>query len=99
MMENVTLSTFTPYLHTVFRTDAGAAGVADLVLVEATDAGSVERQEQFSLVFRGPHSIPLPQRSYGVEHEHLGAFELFLVPVGRDGDGLLYEAFFNLLKR
>ena len=32
-----------------------------------------------------------------MEHEHIGRFEVFIVPVGRDGERLLYEAIFNRL--
>jgi hypothetical protein len=45
----------------------------------------------FSLVFTGGPEPPLPQRTYRVEHERLGAMEIFLVPIapGR------YEAVFT----
>jgi hypothetical protein len=36
---------------------------------------------------------------YQLQHERLGAFELFLVPVGQDQDGVYYEAVFNRLQR
>ena len=45
----------------------------------------------FSLVFRGGPSPPLPQRIYRVEHELLGAIEIFLVPIAADS----YEAVFT----
>jgi hypothetical protein len=35
---------------------------------------------------------------YGVEHDRLGTFDLFLVPVGADETGVSYEAVFNRLK-
>jgi hypothetical protein len=54
----------------------------------------VERQ-QFSLVFRGPAEVPLPQGTYTVTHAELGRLELFLVPIGADADGLRYEAAFS----
>jgi hypothetical protein len=37
----------------------------------------------------------LPQRIYRLEHEQMGPLELFIVPVGPDGDGLGYEAIFT----
>jgi hypothetical protein len=30
-----------------------------------------------------------------MEHEEIGAFDIFLVPIGPDEQGLLYEAIFN----
>jgi hypothetical protein len=35
------------------------------------------------------------QQIYQVEHPTLGSFELFLVPVGPDEQGMCYEAVFN----
>src|ERR1041385_5537543 len=51
--------------------------------------------ERFSIFLVGPGDRYLPQRIYPVEHQGMGAFELFLVPVGQNHDGLLYEAVFN----
>jgi hypothetical protein len=50
---------------------------------------------QFSLVFRGGPDPPLQQRIYCLEHEQLGALDLFLVPLGPDAAGQRYEAVFN----
>jgi hypothetical protein len=45
----------------------------------------------FSLVFQGGPNPPLPQRIYRVEHDELGALEIFLVPIAADR----YEAVFT----
>jgi hypothetical protein len=45
----------------------------------------------FSLVFQGGPSPPLPQRIYRVEHDMLGAIEIFLVPIAAER----YEAVFT----
>ena len=37
----------------------------------------------------------MPQRIYQVEHDAMGAYEIFLVPVGKDATGVLYEAIFT----
>jgi hypothetical protein len=50
---------------------------------------------QFSLVFRGGPDPPLPQRIYRLEHDELGALEIFLVPIGPDDVGQRYEAVFT----
>ena len=50
------------------------------------------RRAPFSIVFRGPREILLPQRIYRSEHEKFEIFELFLVSIGPDQDGLRYEA-------
>jgi hypothetical protein len=43
---------------------------------------------------RRPHDL-LPQRIYRLEHDELGALDLFLVPIGRDDSGVRYEAVFT----
>jgi hypothetical protein len=92
------LSAFAEHLNTTFRIHVDDSRSVDAVLVEAVDVGSTDRQEQFSLLFRVPHSCPLPQLMYRMEHEHLGPMDLLIVPVGRDDLGLRYEAVFNLLR-
>ena len=40
--------------------------------------------ERFSVFFAGPGDPFLPQKLYSLEHERMGEFELFLVPVAGD---------------
>ena len=68
----------------------------DMELVEVTDktpAGFAGTQ--FSLLFRGPLDVLLPQRIYPLDHPEMGRLDLFLVPVAQKKDGYRYEAFFN----
>lgn len=69
----------------------------DLELVEANRA-EMSGGESFSLVFRGGKDQFLPQGLYNLEHESLENGIIFLVPVGEDNDGYLYEAVFNRMK-
>lgn len=102
-VDSFTVSTFAPYVGETFRIDPGAAEPIATELIEAREfgrqagAGPSSRLERtpFSLVFRGPSEILLPQRIYRLEHDRLGAFELFLVPIGPDGEGMCYEAVFT----
>ena len=57
--------------------------------------GTVFRSEPFALLFHGPRETLLPQRSYRLEQEVLGAVEIFLVPLGPDAVGQRYEAIYN----
>ena len=66
-----------------------------LDLVECKDGYSTPRQEQFSLRFRGDAGQVFPQRIYPIQHDSIGDFELFLVPIARDDSGTYYEAVFN----
>ena len=90
-----TVTTFTPYLGEVFRLGRAEAGGVETQLIEAQSHGGGAGREQFSLVFRGPADVVLPQAIYRLEHETLGAFELFVVPIGPDGQGMRYEAVFG----
>ena len=58
-------------------------------------AGEGRSRQPFSLLFVGPGRFVLPQQTYRVEHESLGEFDLFLVPLGPEGDGMRYEAVFT----
>jgi hypothetical protein len=84
-----------------FDVAVGAEPDVTMILVEATlgsDLGGLgpegQERRQFSLVFRGPATQVLPQRTYGITHEELGELELFLVPLGPDAEGMRYEAAF-----
>ncbi|MER9553474.1 hypothetical protein [Mesorhizobium sp. M0322] len=48
----------------------------------------------FSLLFKGPREIALPQATYLFTGES-GSHEIFIVPVAADATGRLYEAVFN----
>lgn len=46
----------------------------------------------FSALFSQPGPGILPQRIYTLHHDAVGTLPLFLVPVGREGEDVLYEA-------
>jgi hypothetical protein len=48
----------------------------------------------FSLIFRGSSAPALVQDTYRVEHSQLGAFPLFIVPVGPGQGSDCYQAIF-----
>src|SRR5262249_46523336 len=53
------------------------------------------RQDPFTLLFGGASHL-LPQRTYEVTSDALGdAIELFIVPIGHDRQGFIYEAVFG----
>jgi hypothetical protein len=71
-------------------------------LIDVVDLGSKRTnngpREAFSLTFHGDHSSPLEQQTYMIEHEKLGMFSLFIVPiVSRDKSARYYEAVINRL--
>ena len=58
-------------------------------------AGELPSRTPFSLLFRGPRTQELIQRTFVVRHDVIGEFLLFIVPVHADDRGFLYEALFN----
>jgi hypothetical protein len=95
MLETFTLDTFTQRLNSKFLFKYAPDGEVEMELIEATDVGSNARQTQFSIIFRGPSSILLPQSMCRVEHAELGSFDLFIVPIQHNQEGSFYEAVFN----
>ena len=103
MLDRFTVATFADHLGERFRIHPGAGAplVAELIAVTPLAAGPAGagappgRRAPFAIVFRGPRTPVLPQRIYRLQHAALGAFDLFLVPLGPDGAGLRYEAVFT----
>jgi hypothetical protein len=52
-------------------------------------------RKPFSLVFLGPPAPVWAQQIYRVTHPSLGSFDLFLVPIGPEGEAMRYEAIFT----
>jgi len=85
-IQNAVASTFAEHLNSTFRLRHGPA-TTELELAEVSD-GSTARHVSFSLLFRGPQQPLFPQQIYPFEHDRLGRFDLFIVPVKRDAHRL-----------
>jgi len=86
---------FRACLHTPFELASPTGERVPLELAQVQEAINTARIESFSLFFRGPLTPVYPQAIYRLQHENLGPVEIFLVPVGPDGDAMQYEAVFN----
>jgi hypothetical protein len=96
---------FLPLVGSVFRVCEPSGMVANLTLAETERSGPASPtlppaagacHEGFSLVFRGVRHLALGQNTSRFEHEALGRFEMFIVPVDRpDQDYAYYQAVFN----
>ena len=102
MLDELTQEDFAVQLGRSFRVFPQAGHPLDMELIEVTglrrrgwpkDPSS--GREPFSLLFRGPRKPILPQAIYRMEQAGMGALDLFIVPIGLDDEGLLYEAVFN----
>lgn len=96
----LTEAEFSKHVNTKFR--VASEQPIELELTEVKGYLSKEHEqtgmERFSAFFKGPRKPFLRQRIYVLEHEHMGTFELFLVPVAEDENGFRYEAVFNYFK-
>lgn len=97
MLQDLTPSSFSENLGSTFRIQLGGdqslnAELSEVLLHEAHGG---PRKQPFSIHFRGPKGAALPQAIYRVEHERMGAMEIFLVTIGPDERGMRYEAVFN----
>lgn len=89
-----TLAGFSAHLGSAFTLD-GSDGLA-LTLAEAQAlAVPAPGASSFSLIFRGPAHALLEQATHTLAHPAMGLLSLFLVPVGREADGVRYQAIFN----
>ena len=100
MSTPLTEAEFSKHLNTKFRLKGHEPFELELTQVKgylskANEQGSMER---FSAFFTGPENHYLPQQVYALEHDAMGTFEIFLVPIGRDEEWLRYEAVFNYFK-
>jgi hypothetical protein len=98
-LSTITLEDFEPCLGQSFVVKTADADPLELELTQvkalrdpdpATDA-----RQPFALLFRGPLEPVLAQQLLRMENPTLGELTLFLVPVGADENGMLYDASFN----
>ena len=89
MREYISQQEFAGSLDTTFKLKTSDSTLYDLQLVSIEDTSMAPNHEQFSLEFRGPVGMTLRQSIYVMEHESLGVFNIFLVPVRRDNSGVV----------
>src|SRR5580698_6510504 len=104
--DQLTFAKFSALIKTRFRVQADAANWIELGLANVTQSqshvrpnsdGTTQRNECFSLTFIGPGSRFLEQKMYEFQHDELGTFSLFMVPIGKTRDSFQYEVVFNRL--
>jgi hypothetical protein len=77
-----------------FVVEAGDSPLA-LVLDRIEDGPRAPGFEQYALYFLGPGDPLLEQRTLRLDHEVMGTMEIFVVPIGRVGERIEYQACFN----
>ena len=99
---DVNYHTFIGHVNTPFTVSslANTPGAALLQLAKVRRLSEVSptassSDTQFSLIFVGRAEQPLQQGMYRFAHGSIGTMEIFIVPVGHDNRGRIYEAIFN----
>ncbi len=89
---------FAPRANETFDLSLGETSMT-LTLVEVqplpAHAYPGQTRQPFSLLFRSGSSVVMPQRVYRLTNASLGALDIFLTPVARDAEGIVYQAVFN----
>ena len=86
---------FTENLNTKFQIQFDDTNSIEVELVEVSERKLAPQQEQFSVVFRGPNGNAFRQGTHRFAHGRMGEFEIFIVPIDHDAEGIYYEAIFN----
>jgi hypothetical protein len=102
MAVSLTEAEFSKHLNTKFQFKRDGQESLDLELVEVKGYPSSPSEhagmERFSAFFNGPTEPRLPQGTYSLQHDQMGDFDIFIVPIGPADDGVHYEAVFNYFK-
>ena len=99
MIETATSETFRPHVGDTFRIAPPSDPPFEARLTSCTETPFGDRkawlsQHQrvpFSLIFHAPDDRHVDQQIGAFSHAQLGEFELFIVPLGPDEDGMRYE--------
>jgi hypothetical protein len=90
---------FEPCLGQSFLVKPEGANGLELELTQVKSLGNTNPaagvRQPFSLLFRGPLEPLLSQQLYRIENAAIGELLLFLVPIGPDENGMLYNVTFN----
>jgi hypothetical protein len=97
MAADLTHQEFSRHLNTKFGIRLSEAQAIEAELTEVSEHMISPRQERFSIVFRTANEVLLGQGMNRFEHDQMGPFDLFIVPIQRDETGTYYESVFNRL--
>lgn len=77
-----------------FSVEAGGRTIALELSAVKPIANSPREGGGFTLLFRGPRDVALPQATYHLTGDTI-ADDIFIVPISVDAAGYVYEAVFN----
>ncbi|MGH9871620.1 MAG: DUF6916 family protein [Pyrinomonadaceae bacterium] len=95
MEAELTYEAFSQNLNTKFQVPLDESHRVELELAEISEHKKFPDHEEFAILFCGAKELFLGQGLRPFEHDQMGKFELFLVPIRQDEKGYYYEAVFN----
>jgi hypothetical protein len=97
MLDKLTIDDFKHRIGETFTATAAGGRTLTLTLtsVVVVNAAPDAARTPFSLEFRDEAQDHVPQQTLAVEHPEMGAFDLFVVPLGPGPEGMRYEAIFT----
>jgi hypothetical protein len=99
-LDSLNAKVFREQLHSQFKIHQDDNAPVALELIDTVESEQSPKMELFSLHFRGPFRPLLSQRTYRLEHEKLGNFEILLTPISADQqNGAVYEAVFHRFRK
>ena len=98
MEASLTHEEFSKNANSKFQVQINENTTVELELTDISEIKLHPRQEEFTIVFRGPLDGFLGQGARNFKHDQMGEFELFIVPIRQDAQGFYYEAVFNRLR-
>jgi len=98
-LSTITLEDFESCIGQIFMATPENGEGIEIELFEVKLIGTINPQaathRPLSVLFRGPFEPILSQQTCRVENTTFGAHLLFLVPIGPDENGMVYDATFN----
>jgi hypothetical protein len=95
--ELLTFDMFSDKIGEIFTIEESGIPPLEIILSEAAPIKNYANAARapFSLIFTSRGIGVLPQRMYALRHATLGLQSIFLVPVGNEGEIVMYQAVFN----
>lgn len=94
MFEQMNYEDFCEIVDTEFQL-TGSEENTKLKLFEISEKQETPEYICFSLLLKSNNENILEQKIYHLKNEKIGEGELFIVPVSKDKDGIVYESVFN----
>ncbi|WP_286265879.1 DUF6916 family protein [Thalassotalea atypica] len=96
-LSDIQMTDFSNIVNQPFRCLAPIEGEIELTEVVALNKQDDSRAKKapFILVFHAPLEFPIQQDTYHLSHQELGTMAIFLVPVGKSEESVIFEATFT----